>query len=65
MLWIFIIITAYLIFAINALIDNYLLLGPPNPKSYAFYIGTLGIIALVLIPFVGLFLQHSKSLSAY
>lgn len=54
MLWIFIIITAYLIFAINALIDNYLLLGPPNPKSYAFYIGTLGIIALVLIPFVGL-----------
>ena len=53
MFWIFIIVSAYLIFAINSLIDNYLLLGPPNPKSYAFYIGTLGITALILIPFVG------------
>jgi len=53
MLWLFIIISAYLIFAVTQIIDNYLLLGPPNPKSYSFYIGTLGIIALVLIPFVG------------
>ncbi len=53
MSWLFIIIAAYLIFAINSLVDNYLLLGPPNPKSYAFYVGTLGIIALILIPFVG------------
>lgn len=53
MLWLPIIIFAYLIFAITALIDNYLLLGPPNPKSYAFYVGVLGISALVLVPFVG------------
>jgi len=53
MLWVFIIVSAYLILAINSLVDNYLLLGPPNPKSYAFYVGTLGIIALILIPFVG------------
>jgi drug/metabolite transporter (DMT)-like permease len=53
MLWLYIIISAYLILAVNSLVDNYLLLGPPNPKSYAFYTGTLGIITLVLIPFVG------------
>jgi len=53
MSWIILIIFAYFILAINSLIDNYLLLGAPNPKSYAFHIGVLGIMTLVLIPFVG------------
>ncbi len=53
MLWLFVIISAYFIFAVNSLIDNYLLAGPPNPKSYAFYVGLLGGTVLILAPFVG------------
>ena len=53
MIWLPIIIFAYLIFAVTSLIDKYLLTGPPNPKSYSFYVGVLGISALVLVPFVG------------
>lgn len=53
MLWLFIIISAYFLFAIVALVDKGLLVGPPNPKSYVFYVGILGILVLVLAPFVG------------
>lgn len=53
MLWLTVIIFAYLIFAVTSLIDKYLLAGPPNPKSYSFYVGVLGISVLVLAPFVG------------
>ena len=53
MLWLIIAISAYFLFAVVALGDKYLLSGPPNPKSYSFYVGVLGILALVLIPFVG------------
>lgn len=53
MLWLIVAISSYFLLAIVALIDKYLLTGPPNPKSYSFYVGTLGILALILIPFVG------------
>jgi drug/metabolite transporter (DMT)-like permease len=53
MLWILIAISSYFLFALVALGDKYLLSGPPNPKSYSFYVGILGILVLVLIPFVG------------
>jgi len=53
MLWLVVILSAYFLFAIVALGDKYLLAGPPNPKSYSFYVGTLGVLSLVLIPFVG------------
>jgi hypothetical protein len=54
MLWLLVTIAAYLILAIVSLVDKYLLVGPiPNPKVYTFYIGTLGILVLILIPFVG------------
>ncbi len=53
MLWLVVAISAYFLFAVVALGDKYLLSGPPNPKSYSFYVGVLGILALVLIPFVG------------
>ena len=52
MLWLAVAISAYFLFALVALGDKYLLAGPPNPKSYSFYVGTLGILVLVLIPFV-------------
>jgi drug/metabolite transporter (DMT)-like permease len=53
MLWLLITISAYFLFAVVALGDKHLLSGPPNPKSYSFYVGTLGIISLILIPLVG------------
>lgn len=53
MLWLVVILSAYFLFAIVVLGDKYLLAGPPNPKSYSFYVGTLGVLSLVLIPFVG------------
>ena len=54
MLWLIVAISSYLILAIVFLVDKYLLMGPiPGPKVYAFYVGILGILALILVPFVG------------
>lgn len=53
MTWLLAIIFAYFLFALVNLGDKYLLAGPPNPKSYSFYTGILGILVLLLIPFVG------------
>ena len=53
MSWLIAIILAYFLLAFVSLGDKYLLKGPPNPKIYAFYVGVLGILALLLIPFVG------------
>ncbi len=44
---------SYFLFAVVSLVDRYLLIGPPNPKIYTFYVGVLGILALLLVPFVG------------
>jgi len=57
MTWLLVSILAYLILAIVILVDKYLLVGPiPNPKVYTFYIGTLGILVLILAPFVGFYI---------
>lgn len=53
MSWLIIIISSYFLFALAALGDKYLLLGPPNSKIYSFYVGILQILVLVFIPFVG------------
>ena len=53
MSWLAIVILAYFLLAVSALGDKYILAGPPNSKSYSFYVGILGILILVLIPFVG------------
>jgi len=51
MLWLLITILSYFFFALVSLIDRYLLTGPlPHPKVYAFYVGMLGLLALVLVP---------------
>lgn len=53
MSWLAVTISAYFVLAVVFLIDKYLLTGSiPNPKIYTFYIGVLGILALLLIPFV-------------
>lgn len=53
MSWLLIVIIAYFLFALSSLGDKYILAGPPNPKNYTFYVGLLGGLAIVLIPFVG------------
>lgn len=53
MSWLIVIILSYFLFAVVSLVDRYLLIGPPNPKIYTFYVGVLGILALLLVPFVG------------
>ena len=51
MLWLVVILPAYFLLAIVALVDKYLISGPiPSPKVFSFYIGLLGILSLVLIP---------------
>ena len=51
-MWIIVAVTAYLLLALAALVDKYLLAGPiPNPKFYAFAIGVLGSVVFLLIPF--------------
>lgn len=57
MMWFFIIISAYFLLAVCGLIDKHLLTGPiPQPKVYAFYIGVIGILAVLLIPFIDFYI---------
>jgi len=57
MSWLIIAILAYLILAVVFLVDKYLLIGPvSDPKIYAFYIGVLGFVVLLLIPFINFYL---------
>ena len=49
MLWLIAIISAYLLLAVVALIDRYLLAGKPDPKVYAFYVGLLSLLLLLVI----------------
>jgi len=59
MIWLFVIVLSYFIFGIVALVDKYLVGGPiPHPKVYAFYVGILGFMAMVLIPWVGFFIPQ-------
>lgn len=52
MSWLITILSAYLILAAVSLGDKYLLSGKPEPKVYSFYVGLLGSLAFLLIPFV-------------
>ncbi len=57
--WLLIAISSYLILAIVFLIDKYLLTSSiPNPKVYTFYVGTLGILVLLIAPFVGFYIPE-------
>lgn len=65
MTWIWITILAYFLLALTALGDDYLLSGPPEPKSYTFFVNAPGILLLLLIPFVGFVMpnQHQMLLA--
>ncbi|PIR02415.1 MAG: hypothetical protein CO031_01290 [Candidatus Nealsonbacteria bacterium CG_4_9_14_0_2_um_filter_37_38] len=63
MLWLIVAISAYLILAIVQLVDKYLLAGPiPSPKVYSFYVGALGILILILAPFVNFYVPEIKQI---
>lgn len=57
MTWFLVTVSFYLILAVVFLVDKYLLSGAvSNPKVYTFYVGTLGILILAIIPFVGFYI---------
>jgi uncharacterized membrane protein len=62
MLWLVVIILSYFFFAVVSLGDRYLLVGKPNPKTYTFYVGILGALCFVIIPFVNFFIPGPKEL---
>ena len=63
MSWFTAAICSYLLLAIVALVDKYLLVGPiPNPKVYSFYVGMLGVLSLLLIPFVNFYIPDSRQI---
>lgn len=51
MVWLLVIIIAYLFFSLSSLADKFVLAGPVKAKSYTFYIGLLNIFAIFFIPF--------------
>jgi len=63
MLWLVITIFTYFILAFVFLVDKYLLTASiPNPKVYIFYVGTLGVLILILAPFVGFYVPEIKNI---
>lgn len=54
MLWLFFTIAAYLLLAIPALIEKYLLAKTvASPQILTFYVGVLGMLGFLLVPWVG------------
>lgn len=52
MVWLFVALAAFSLFAATALIDKFLLAGKiDNPKIFSFYVGILSSAALLLLPF--------------
>lgn len=57
MLWLVVAILAYLILAVVFLVDKHLLISSiPNAKLFAFFVGMLGIVALLIIPFIDFYI---------
>mgnify|MGYP001583586148 CR=1 FL=1 len=63
MTWLIVAILSYFLLAVVFLLDKYLLAQRiPDPKVYAFSIGLLSILILVIIPFVGFTIPETKVL---
>ena len=56
MSWLIIVVSSYFIFALVALVDRHLLIGVPNSKTYAFYVGILSGWAILLFLFIGFYI---------
>ncbi|MFC1789708.1 hypothetical protein ACFLYY_01890 [Patescibacteria group bacterium] len=63
MSWLLVTILAYFVLAIVVLVDKYLLTSSiQNPKVYAFYVGFLFGLAVILIPFIGFFVPSNSQI---
>jgi len=56
--WLIVIITAYFLLAVVSLVDRYLLAGRPDPAVYAFYVGILSVLVVIVAPFVEFFIPE-------
>ena len=61
-IWLLVIILAYLFFSLASFGDKLILAGPPKPKLYTFYVGLLGILVVFLIPFADFGLPSLQSI---
>jgi len=63
MLWLIVGVSAYLILAVVFLVDKYLLVGSIlKPKTFTFYVGILGISALLITPFIDFYIPATPQL---
>jgi len=63
MSWFLIIVLSYLILAVVVLVDKYLLTSSAvDPKVYAFYVGLLSALILVIIPFIDFYIPKTSQL---
>jgi len=54
MIWFLLALLAYALLAVTAIGDKYLLSGPiPDAATYAFYVGVLSGLVVLLVPFLG------------
>ncbi|MDD5696746.1 MAG: hypothetical protein PHO90_02100 [Candidatus Pacebacteria bacterium] len=60
MMWLLVSIVSYFFFALASLGDKIVLKKAPKPKLYAFYVGVLSVLAVVLIPFIDFQFPSSK-----
>jgi len=61
MSWILITILAYFFFSIVSFGDKLILSRAQNPRLYTFYVGTLSLLVLLLVPFTGISLPNASS----
>jgi len=50
--WLVVIILAYLFFSLSYLGDKLILSAQPKPNSYTFFVGTISVFVVLLIPFI-------------
>lgn len=60
LMWLIVIILAYLFFSLSNFGDKLILSGPPKPKSYTFYVAAINILAIIFIPFTEFGLPEQK-----
>lgn len=63
MLWLITALSAYFFFALGNLGDKFVLAGPPKPQSYIFWVVTLGLVSVFLIPFTGFSIPKAQILA--
>jgi drug/metabolite transporter (DMT)-like permease len=63
LMWLIVIILAYLFFGLASLGDKLVLTGKPKPNSYTFYVGVFGMfLVLLIMPFIKLGFPNTTGL---